>query len=358
MEIDAGRLRTASVMVVGCGALGNEVLKNLVLMGVGHLVLVDFDFVEESNLTRSVLFRKADVGRRKVDVARQRLLELNPALKVETVFGDIAYDVGLGLIRDMDVVVGCVDSRWARYCIQRNCLKVGKTWVDGGILELEGTVRIFAPRRNCYACSLGPEGMAELRRRVPCSGLIRRKEESGHAPTTPIAAGVTGAVQAQEAVKVILGKEGDDVGKMFYYDGDSLLARTVQFEAWDEECELHGDEYPVSGNDSLCYALHTRVSDIVKKGVILLVDPFVDYVVNGADGKRLDVMKPARMVEECIACDPFYGKYPSGTFRTHEWYEVSESFPYTGLTLAELGIPARDILKLRTGEGYRFVEIL
>jgi len=356
MVLDADILKASSVMVVGCGALGNEVLKNLVLVGIGHLVLVDFDYVEESNLTRSILFRKNDVGRRKVDAASERLLEINPDLKVETIFGDVAYDVGLGLFRDMDVVVGCVDSRWARYCIQRNCLKVGKTWVDGGILELEGTVRIFAPGRNCYACSLGPEGLAELRRRVPCSGLIRRKEAAGHAPTTPIAAGVIGAVQAQEAVKVILGAAEEDIGRMFYYDGEHLSVRTVSFEAWDDDCELHGDEYApvVEGN---VFSTDTPVSETVGCGALVLNDPFVDYVVNATDGKRTEVMVPARKVEDYVANDPELRRYPSGVFRTHEWDEITGEFPYRDVTLGRLGIPSGDILKFRIEKGYYFIGI-
>ena len=163
-------------MVVGCGALGNEVLKNLVLLGVEHIVIVDFDVVEMGNLSRSVLFSKADAEARrlKVDVAAERLKNLNPAVEVKTICGDIAYDVGLGLVRRMDVVIGCVDSRWARYCINRLCMRAGIPWVDGGIGELEGTARVFVPGQNCYACNLGPEGLKDLARRMPCAGVIRR----------------------------------------------------------------------------------------------------------------------------------------------------------------------------------------
>ena len=110
------QVKTARVMVVGCGALGNEVLKNLVLMGVEHLVVVDFDIVEIGNLTRSVLFNIEDARarRRKVDVVAERLSSMNPAVEIKTIFGDVTYDVGLGLVRSVDVVIGCVDSRWAR----------------------------------------------------------------------------------------------------------------------------------------------------------------------------------------------------------------------------------------------------
>ena len=129
------RLRAANVMVVGCGALGNEVLKNLALFGVGHLVVVDFDVVEPSNLTRSILFNRADAqaGRPKALVAAERIQEINPEIRVLPLLGDITHDVGLGLLRRMDVVVGCVDNRWARYCLNRLCMRANVPWVDGGI---------------------------------------------------------------------------------------------------------------------------------------------------------------------------------------------------------------------------------
>ena len=95
------QLERANVMVVGCGALGNEVLKNLTLFGVGHLTVVDFDTVEPSNLTRSVLFRRADAdaGREKVAVVAERIREINPTVSVLPLLGDICHDVGLGLLR-------------------------------------------------------------------------------------------------------------------------------------------------------------------------------------------------------------------------------------------------------------------
>lgn len=100
------RLKQANVMVVGCGALGNEVLKNLALFGVEHLVVVDFDTIEPSNLTRSILFSRADAEtrRHKATVAAERLRDINPAIHVLPLVGDICHDVGLGLLRRMDVV--------------------------------------------------------------------------------------------------------------------------------------------------------------------------------------------------------------------------------------------------------------
>ena len=170
------QVSAAHVMVVGCGALGNEVLKNLVLLGVVHLVVVDFDVVEVGNLSRSVLFSKADADahRLKVEVIAERVKAMNPAIEIQTICGDVAYDVGLSLIRRMDVVIGCVDSRWARYCINRLCMRAGVPWVDGAIEELEGTARVFIPGKNCYACNLGPEGLGDMAKRMSCTGVIRR----------------------------------------------------------------------------------------------------------------------------------------------------------------------------------------
>lgn len=356
MEFSAERLAEAHVMVVGCGALGNEVIKNLVLTGVGHLLLVDFDYVEASNLPRSVLFRASDVGERKVDAARRRILEMNPGADVEVIFGDVAYDVGIALLRSMDVVVGCVDSRWARYCIQRLCLRAGRTWVDGGILGLEGSARVFAPGRNCYACALGEKGEEELRRRMPCSGVIRRCIRAGHAPVTPMTAGVIGAVEAQEALKVITGVGGDSVPRMFCYEGETLTVRTPEFAAWDDGCPLHDDEY-VPDMDAGPFTVESKVEDVCRWGEIVLSEPFVDYVVHRETGEKISVMRPAHKVEAAMESIPQTAGIPSWMFRAHEYDTAGADFPYGGLTLSEVGIPPRDILKMKVARGYRFLEI-
>lgn len=367
------------IMVVGCGALGNEVLKNLVLLGVTRFVVVDFDVVEESNLTRSVLFRKSDVGRYKVDVVRQRMMELNPDIEVKTIVGDIAYDVGLGLLRQMDVIVGCVDSRWARYCIQRLCLRVGKSWVDGGIYELEGTARTFTPGCNCYACSLGIEGMQELRRRMPCSNIIRRREAEGHAPTTPIIASIIGAVQAQEAMRCseMLDMPRVNPGRMFYYEGSSLTARILNYEAWDEDCPLHEEwsdqdspRSPIKGEglgiDDKCSTLFDSLknnSTLPLEGglrgvcTLILNTPFVDYIINRKTDERYEVMLPAHKVEEYVASHPQLRYEPLSAFYQHEYAEIDADFPYPQLTLRQLGIPEQDILRFRTPEGYLYIEL-
>ena len=153
------KVKNARVLVAGAGALGNEVVKNLALFGVGHIFVVDFDRIEVSNLTRSVLFREEDAFNHayKAGVVARRAMEINPQIKVTPIVGNLASEVGQGLYRSVDVVIGCLDSRIARYLLNRHCIRAGKTWVDGGIENLSGVVRTFVPGESCYECSLSRE---------------------------------------------------------------------------------------------------------------------------------------------------------------------------------------------------------
>ena len=360
------RIRAARFLVVGCGALGNEVLKNLALMGAGHLTVVDFDRVEVGNLSRSVLYRKEDVGQYKVMVAARRLRELNPALEVHTVCGDIAFDVGLGLVRRSDVVIGCVDNRWARYCINRMCMRTGVPWVDGGIQNLEGTVRVFVPGRNCYACALGPEGLQDLARRMPCSGIIRRNEEAGKAPTTSLIASVIGAVQVQEAFKLLHPEQGLNslCGKMFYYEGEQLSTRLVDFPAWDPDCPVHGRWEPVKASavttdTPVGEALECWKEELGSRQVTLHLtgDCFVDSVVRKDNNQQKAVRLPGRAVAGWVDRDPDWKGLPFSGLYQQEYREIDGRFPYPGLTLSQLGIPAQDVLSVSTETEEVYLEL-
>ena len=364
------RIAAAGIMVVGCGALGNEVLKNLALMGAEHITVVDFDRVEPHNLSRSVLFCKKDVGDWKVDVAARRLREMNPAMEVNPIKGDIAFDVGLGLIREMNVVISCVDNRWARYCINRLCLRAGIPWVDGGIDALEGTARVFVPGENCYACNLGPEGLKDMARRQPCSGVIRRNEEAGKAPTTSVIASVIGAVQVQEALKLIqpeLLQDGTMMslcGKMFYYEGGKLSTRLVDFKAWDQDCPVHQRWEPVknsavSAEMPAASALETLEKEIGDKELTIHLtgDCFVDYVVRKDNDARREVMLPGRAVASFAEKDPELGGLPFSALYQHEYREIDRNFPYPSLTLGQLGIPPRDVLYVTSGTCEHYMQM-
>ncbi len=369
MDIRQNQVSAAHVMVVGCGALGNEVLKNLVLMGVTHIVVVDFDIVEMGNLTRSVLFSKSDAERKrlKVEVVAERLQQMNDAVEVTAICGDIAYDVGLGLIRQMDVVIGCVDSRWARFCINRLCMRAGIPWVDGGIDGLEGTVRVFAPGKNCYACNLGPEGLKDLARRMPCSGIIRRQEQAGSAPTTSIIASIIGAIEVQEALKLIQQDFGTSLcGRMLYYDGEHTTVRIAGYQAYDDECPEHElwapvrqtavcDATPV-GEALRCWAQELSEKGEVKSEKLTLClanDCFVDYVSRRDNDERISIMAPGRSVADKVAGEKSLDGQPLSALYQHEYRHIDAGFPYPSLTLAQLGIPQHDIVQV-TADGESF----
>ncbi|RUS92298.1 hypothetical protein DSM106972_099530 [Dulcicalothrix desertica PCC 7102] len=151
------KLANAKIAVVGCGALGNEVLKNLALLGIGNIWVVDYDTIEIHNLTRSVLFRESDIGRHKAEVVTERVKELNPDVQVYPVIGKLELAFGRGLLREMDVVLGCLDSVGARRSLNKRCYFAGVPWIDGGISHSSGNVALFDPRvpeTACYRCKM------------------------------------------------------------------------------------------------------------------------------------------------------------------------------------------------------------
>ncbi len=166
---DQAKLARARILVVGAGALGNEVLKNLALLGVGHIYVVDFDRIETSNLTRSVLFRKRDCGRTKVAAAAEALAEMNPDTQVHGLEANVMTDIGLGMFRDVDLVIGCLDNREARLWVNRCCWKVGTPWIDGGIQEINGVVKVFVPPGGaCYECAMTETDYRLINLRYSC----------------------------------------------------------------------------------------------------------------------------------------------------------------------------------------------
>lgn len=198
------KLKDTVVMVVGAGALGNEVLKNLSLVGVGKIFIIDFDRIVNADLTRSILYRKEDNGKKKVEVAAKRTQEINPEVIIQPLEGNILWDIGLGLFRRVDVVIGCVDNREARLAINQACWRVRTPWIDGGIDVLHGIVSVFfPPESSCYECTLTDLDYNILGVRYSCPLLRYDDLLEGKIPTTPTSASIIAGIQVQEAVKLI-----------------------------------------------------------------------------------------------------------------------------------------------------------
>ena len=165
------------------------------------MLIVDFDTIEYSNLSRSVLFRESDCGKLKAEVAASRVKEINSNVKVQTIQGDIMLDVGLGVFRQMDVVIGCLDNRLARLYINRHCHKVNKTWVDGAIENLAGQLCVYQPGISCYECQLTDVEWENIKQKLGCADIAQRNSSQGRIPTTPISSSIIAAMQPKRLLK-------------------------------------------------------------------------------------------------------------------------------------------------------------
>lgn len=206
---DQNKLKNSKVLIAGAGALGNEVIKNLALVGVGNITIIDFDTVSITNLTRSVLFRESDVGLPKIEVARQKALEINPELNIQAINGDLEFDIGVGDVCQHDLILGCLDSVNARWAINQLAYRAGIPWVNGGIGISEGEVSFFDPSKEtaCYECTISSEQWKRRNHRFSCQGLKRDIPEQAM-PTTATIASVVGAMQVQQALCYLHDREG------------------------------------------------------------------------------------------------------------------------------------------------------
>ncbi len=348
---DQERLARAKVLLIGVGALGNEVLKNLALLGVGNVFAVDLDRVEDSNLSRSVLFRVEDRGRPKVEAAAERARDIYPGIKVRPFHGNVVYDLGLGVFRWADVIVGGLDNREARVAINAAAARAGKVWIDGAIERLDGVARVFDPATGpCYECTMSEVDWKMLAARRSCALLSRDDMLQGKVPTTPTTGSVVAGIQTQEAVKLLHGLP-TMTGQGFVFDGTHHQSYLVTY-TQKEDCAAHEPAEPVT-------VLPWRVAD-TQVGTLL-------------DRARAD-LGPAAVVETsqdvlagllCLACgveEPLFsslgkvterqGRCPTCSApRTPRLLRTIDGKDKSVLdrTLDELGVPPWDLLAGRSG---------
>jgi molybdopterin/thiamine biosynthesis adenylyltransferase/predicted RNA-binding Zn-ribbon protein involved in translation (DUF1610 family) len=234
---DQARLQRAKVLVIGAGALGNELIKNLALLGVGNIFIADLDSVENSNLSRSVLYRESDNGKPKAEVAAAAARSIYPQINVRAFHGDVVNELGLGVFRWADIVLGGLDNREARLAINRNCWKVNRPWIDGAIEQIQGCVRFFAPDGPCYECTMSERDWKILQARRSCNLLTKSEMEGGRTPTTPTISSIIAGVQCQEAVKYLHGLPTIS-GRGWVFEGLSGDSYAIEYQRKDE-CYSH-----------------------------------------------------------------------------------------------------------------------
>lgn len=369
------KVKNARVLVAGAGALGNEVVKNLALFGVGHIYVVDFDQIELSNLTRSVLFRENDAYNHayKAEVVAKRAMEINPQIKVTPIVGNLFSEVGFGIYRIVDVVIGCLDSRIARYQLNRLCMRAGKTWIDGSIENLTGALRVFTPGISCYECSLSREEFNIIMLRTGCADVVRSQASTGRVATTPISASIIGAMQVQEAMKVIhLDPDGDNShfktlqGKMLRYEGMTNRTSIYSFASWKKNCPAHEQWQNVVKGEGLSAQLTVKQTLNRLKSLLAVNaleinmrnNKFVDKIISDKPEKEFQVMIPESQLDKYISQDKELTKLSYRTLFHKSFFEnIDQDFPYQDLTLQQIGIPLFDVMQVSTDKGQFFVEL-
>ena len=208
------------------------------------MFVADRDRIENSNLSRSILFRERDCGRPKAEVAAERAAEIYPEMRVQPFTGNIVYDLGLGVYRWADVILGGLDNREARVAINQAAARAGKVWIDGAIERLDGVARVFDPATGpCYECTMGENDWKMLEARRSCALLSRGEMEQGKVPTTPTTASIIAGIQVQEAVKYLHGLE-IIAGQGFVFDGTHHQSYLVSYTR-KADCPAHDADEPV-----------------------------------------------------------------------------------------------------------------
>src|SRR5213078_3451658 len=222
------KLKAAKVLCIGAGGLGSPMALYLGAAGVGTLGIVDFDVVDYTNLQRQIIHTTADVGRKKLESAADKLKAINPLINLRTFDTRLSSDNALELFRDFDIIADGTDNFPTRYLVNDACVITGKPNVYGSIFRFEGQASIFAyPGGPCYRC-LYPE--------PPPPGLVPSCAEGGVLGILP---GTIGLIQATEAVKLILGVGEPLIGRLLLYDALALRFRELKLRK-NPECPVCG----------------------------------------------------------------------------------------------------------------------
>lgn len=350
---DQDLLRQARVLVVGAGALGNEIVKNLTLLGIGHILICDMDRIENSNLSRSALFRDSDEGKHKAEVIARSARELNPDVKAEAFVGNIVHDLGLGVFRAFDVIIGGLDNREARLHINQSCWKVNRPWIDGAIEVISGVARVFSPPDSaCYECTMSELDFELLRKRKSCSLLSRDQMLEGKIPTTPTTSSVIAGIECQEAVKLLHQRPELPVltGKGFYFNGITNESFIVEYQRKDDclshDCYAGIEEMPWQAASLTAGELISYISSrLGTTAVVELEREIVQSFECRSCGVTTPVFRALTRLTEVDARCPSCGEQ-----RWPRMSHILEDNPaYAHMTLTDLGIPPLDIVTGRVG---------
>lgn len=358
----------SKILVIGAGATGNETLKNLALLGVGSMFICDMDTVSTSNLSRTVLFGKDDVGKFKAQLAAERVKQMsnNPNCKVDYFIGDIVNKLGHGVFRRFGVVLGCLDNMLTRSNVNRRCCLFEKPYMDAGISELGLSLNVHHyPESSCLECGMDAKDIAHERMvRYSCDVFKKRAVQEGHAATVLISTAIVSALQVQEAIKALHQKNGLELelpiqyGQKYYYQGMNhlFLQMKVPFK---DDCSAHFSfdeviEAPFSAKSTLGKTL-SALEELL--GYECVIDTYPDsaFVTTAKCTickKEITLNKPmSEIYQDELYCDDCPKGENDGY--TSE-YTAIDMFGKDSMlldyTLEQLGIPLLHVLTIRSKE--------
>ena len=249
------KLKAARVLCIGAGGLGSPLALYLAAAGVGTLGIVDFDVVDYTNLQRQIIHTTADVGRKKLDSATEKLKAINPFLNIRTFETKLTSENALEILADFDIIADGTDNFPTRYLVNDACVLTGKPNVYGSIFRFEGQASVFATKKGpCYRC---------LYPAPPPPGLVPSCAEGGVLGILP---GLVGVIQATEVIKLILGKGEPLIGRLLLIDALGMKFRELKLRKnpdcpvcgthptvsrlidYNEFCGIRGEETPVTSN--------------------------------------------------------------------------------------------------------------
>lgn len=223
------KLKNSKVLLIGTGGLGAPLAMYLAAAGVGTIGIVDFDFVDESNLQRQIIHRTRDVGRPKIASAKDTIKAINPNVNVIAIETRLTSENALDIIKDYDIVADGTDNFPTRYLVNDACVLLGKPNVYGSIFRFEGQVSVFGAKDGpCYRC-LYPS--------PPPPGLVPSCGEGGVLGVLP---GIVGCIQANEVIKLIIGKGKPLVGRLLLIDALNMKFRELKLKK-DSKCPICGE---------------------------------------------------------------------------------------------------------------------
>lgn len=276
------KLKAAKVLLIGAGGLGSPLALYLAAAGVGRIGLVDFDQVDQSNLQRQVIYSVRDLGRPKLEAAKDRILEMNPNVQVDSYESKLTSENALGILKNYDVIVDGTDNFPTRYLVNDACVLLGKPNVYGSIFRFEGQVSVFDSKLGpCYRC-LYPE--------PPPPGLVPSCAEGGVLGVLP---GVVGTLQATETIKIILGKGETLAGRLLLFDALKMRFRELKLRK-DQNCPICGNNPTVKeliDYEAFCGLGRGEAESLGKENEITVAE--LKHALEGGDNVNLiDVREP------------------------------------------------------------------